>query len=196
MDKALHIYRPIQFQWFLFRVRVNQPSGCSAMISARFQEHFLHPWSWLSGPDGQMTMWHCTSTGQDSSNELDLKWICPALDDFQCLWFSRSPYYGHGHVHMGLMSKLSWCCISSFQDSFNELDLEWICQVVAEFWHSTRFKEHLLHPWEHPCGPQWAKNYDVADQDSSNELDLEWIGAVVAELWHSQSRWMQEQMDK
>ena len=39
------------------------------------------------------------------------------------------------HAHVGLMGKWPWHrCISTGWGSSNELDLEWICPVGAEFW--------------------------------------------------------------
>ena len=42
---------------------------------------------------------------------------------------SKSAYYSHE----ALMGKWSWSCMSTDQDGFKELDLEWISPVVAEF---------------------------------------------------------------
>ena len=44
--------------------------------------------------------WRCTSTGQDSSNELDLVWIHPVVAEFWHRQGSKSMYYAHGHVHV------------------------------------------------------------------------------------------------
>ena len=76
-------------------------------------------------------MW-CTSTGQDGSNELDLKWICPVVAEFGHLQSSKSTCDACGHAHMAPMGKWPWHCKSTGPDSSNEHDLEWISPVVAE----------------------------------------------------------------
>ena len=133
------------------------------------------------GPMGKWP-WRCTSTGQGSSKELDLEWICPVVAGSQHPQDSMSPYHAHGHAHMGKWPSL---CASTGQDGSNEFDLEWIGWVPA----STRFQGPLSCPYGHahyaPMG-KWQWHCTSTGQLSSNELDLEWIDPVDAKFWHLQ----------
>ena len=76
--------------------------------------------------------WCCISTGQDGSNERNLKWIHPVGADFQYPQGYKHVYYALGYAHVTPMGKWLWCCMYSGLDSSNELNLEWISPVVAE----------------------------------------------------------------
>ena len=58
-------------------------------------------------------LWCCTSKVKDSSNELDLEWICLVVAGFKHPQSSRSSYYAHGHAHVDLMGKWPWHCTST-----------------------------------------------------------------------------------
>ena len=77
--------------------------------------------------------WHCTSTSQDCSSQLDLEWIAPVVAKFRHLQDSRSHYHAHRHTHYAAMGKWPLHCISTGQDGSNELYWKWIGQVIAEF---------------------------------------------------------------
>ena len=98
--------------------------------------------------------WRCTSTGQDSSNELDLEWIFPVVAEFQCPQDSQSPYYTHRHTHMAPHGQMT---ITLHIYRPRQFKCTWFgvnrpsgCQVPA----SARFPESLLHPQAHPYGSQ------------------------------------------
>ena len=138
MTMMLHIYRAKQFQWTWFGV--NRPSGCG--------------FAWWP--------WCCTSTGQSSSNELDLEWIGPVVADLPHTQNSRSPYHTHGEAYYAPMGKWLWRCTCTSQDGsktfiWNEL-AQWLLssgvgKIPETLISYYRFQEPLLHPWACPCGP-------------------------------------------
>ena len=122
---TLHIYRPRRFHWtWIHPWLVN--SGIRNFPGVHVMSMGTTMWQ-----DRQMT-WRCTSTGQDSSNELDLELICPLFAEFQ------RPHY--------------------------ELDLKWICPVCVVP-VSARFQECLS------C----VGTLKSIGLDNPNELDLELI---------------------
>ena len=92
----------------------------------------IMPWACHYAPMGKSPC-RCIPTGQNSSNELDLEWICPVVVEFWCRQNSRSPYHAHGHAHYAPMGKWPWRCTPTSLGGSNELDLEWISPVAAEF---------------------------------------------------------------
>ena len=105
--------------------------------------------------------WRCTSTGQDSSNELDLDWIGLVVTEFRIR--RDSPYHAHGHAHYVLMGKCPWRCMymyspRQFQWTWSGVNRPSGCRVLA----SARFQEPLSRPWARPLYPSWANDHDVA----------------------------------
>ena len=128
--------------------------------------------------------WCCTYRGQESSNELNLEWICPVVAEIQCLQGYKSDYYARGHTHVALRGKWQCCCTSTDQDSSNELNLEWIRPVVAEFQCPQGFKYayYTLRHAHMALMGKWSWCCTLRGQDGSNELNLVWIHPVVAEI--------------
>ena len=74
-----------------------------------------------------------------------------------CCWVpvlevSRSPYLAYGHAHYAAMGKWPWRCTSTGQEGSNELDLEWIGPVFAEFRH-LHDSRSPYYQWACQCGP-------------------------------------------
>ena len=57
--------------------------------------------------------WCCTSTGPDSSNELNLEWIGPVAAELQHMQGSESTYHAHRHTNVALMGKWQRHCTST-----------------------------------------------------------------------------------
>ena len=69
-------------------------------------------------------LWHCASTGQDSSKELDLEWIGPVVAELRHLQDSKSPYHSHGHYYAP-MNKWPGNDIEHLQANALQINLIW-----------------------------------------------------------------------
>ena len=131
----------------------------------------------------------CTSTCQDRFNELDLERNGPVIAEFRHPQNSKGLYHAHGHARYAPIDQWPWHCISTGQDGFNALGMEWISPVFAEFRHLQDFRGLYHAHWHAHYAPmgKWPSLCTLTGQDSSNELDLEWISPVVTQLRHLQS---------
>ena len=84
------------------------------------------------------------------------------------------------------MGKLPWRCKSTSDDDSNELYLNWIRPVVAEFRHPQNFTRpyfYYAHGYVHVAlMGTWLWRCTYTAQNSSNELDSDCIDSVVTEL--------------
>ena len=91
-----------------------------------------------------------------------------------CLWVA----------HLAQMGKWPWSCISTGQDSFNELNFERNSQLVAEFQRLEGSESYYYtsgHTHIAPMG-EWPWHCTSTGHDGCHELNLEWIRSVVAKL--------------
>ena len=156
-----------------------QITGGSPHLWRRFQGYLLH--SWAHEANDQYVAHLQTKTVPKNliwSELVQWLWSSSVPQD------SRSPYHTHEHAHNAVMSKWSWCCICTVQDSSIELDLEWIGPVVAEFWRPQNSR-NPYHAYGHahyaPMG-KWPWRYTSTGKYGSKELDLKWIGHVVPQF--------------
>ena len=101
------------------------------------------------------------------------------------------------------MGKWPWHCTSTGQDSSNELNLEWICPVVAEFWHlQDQGALILTAAMGTPISPWWANDHRCTGQDSFNEFDFELISQwllrfSICKVWAGRSnKWMDKRTNR
>ena len=128
--------------------------------------------------------YYCTPTGRDGSNELDLVWIGPVVAEFQHPQDSRSPYHAHGHAHFAPTGKWPCRCTTTDQDNSNEIDLEWIGPVVAEFQHPQDSRSPY-HAHRHAHTAPMGKDHAVVHLDDMTVLlNLIWSKSAQG-LWSS-----------
>ena len=126
---TLHVLRPRRFQCAWFGAK--PPCGCWISASARFQGPSWCPWVCTCWHDGHMTMTvHIYKPRQCQWTEFGVNrtsgCCVPASARYQGRCYTR------GHAYSASMCKWPWCFISTGQDDFNELHLEWIRSVVAD----------------------------------------------------------------
>ena len=126
---TMTLHKAVQIIWY----RVNRPSGCWFPVSARFQEPSSCPWAHPLCPHGQMTktlhiyrprrfQWTCLGVNRPSGYRV------PVSARFRSP--RACPLCPPGYAPMG---KWPGRCTSTGQDGSNELVLEWIDSVAAEF---------------------------------------------------------------
>ena len=94
----------------------------------------------------------CTSTGQDSS-KVSTQWLLSS-------GVHKIPMMPMG-MPIGPMGQWPCRCMSTGHDSSNELDLEWVSPLVAEFQHQQDSRGFIM-PMGMPIMPPWANDHDVA----------------------------------
>ena len=118
--------------------------------STSFQESLLCPWARRCGRIGK---WHDVHIYRP--RRFQWTWIHPWLVNSGIRKFPGVLVMPMG-MPMWADRQMTWRCTSTGQDGSNELDLEWICPLLAEF------------------------------QRPHKELDLEWICPLFAEFQRPQ----------
>ena len=83
MTTTLHIYRPTLYQWTKLGMLIRSVVAKVQHPQSSKSVYYACRYAYVA-PIGRLPWWF-TSTGQDSSNELDLACIGPVVVEFQCL---------------------------------------------------------------------------------------------------------------